>query len=210
MTSDLPALPRIPGETKDRPYVPPGRSIVSVLTDEHVQLMTLSADLAHAVEPTRAQADVFTAAVTRHLTAERQLLHPTVARTFGAQGAGIVDREHRRDKTLLNGLASLAKLQPGSEGFGHLAVAIDADLQRHVSTCKAEIFPQLVQAATVTDLVRLGNRVEIVKETAPSRPHPDAPMRQPLNRITDPALGTVDSVRDLVTGRETYPADPAA
>ena len=55
------------------------------------------------------------------------------------------------------------------------------------------------------DLIRLGNRVQIAEEAAPTRPHPGAPATPPLNKLVDPALGVVDKIRDLLSGRSTWP-----
>jgi hypothetical protein len=53
--------------------------------------------------------------------------------------------------------------------------------------------------------VRLGNRIETAEEAAPTRPHPGAPATAPWNKITDPAIGLLDRLRDAVTGRPTRP-----
>ncbi|MFD0788465.1 hemerythrin domain-containing protein, partial [Micromonospora azadirachtae] len=79
-------------------------------------------------------------------------------------------------------------------------------VHRHVAEVGA-LIAALRAAATEEELIRLGNRLEIAEEAAPTRPHPDTPATPPWNRVVEPALGVVDKVRDAVSGRPTYLAD---
>lgn len=40
-----------------------------------------------------------------------------------------------------------------------------------------------------------------MKKIAPTRPHPAAPDRPPVNKIMNPLTGLVDRMRDALTGR---------
>lgn len=208
MIPSLPPLPPLPGENDDYTYRPGGRSIIAVLSEEHQQLTELSAELARAARPQKELADVVTAAVSRHLSAEEQYLYPTV-KALLPDGEELSEREIERDTQILRQLALLETLPRDSAAFAELAVSIDADLHHHREACAADIFPRLREVASEVDLIRLGNRVEVAQEAAPTRPHPDAPMTPPWNKITDPALGIVDKIRDVVAGRKTYPEDLA-
>ena len=147
-----------------------------------------------------------TAAVSRHLSAEEQYLYPTV-KALLPDGAQLSEREIERDTQILKQLALLETLPRDSAAFTELAEAIDTDLHHHREACAAEIFPRLRELATEADLIRLGNRIEVAQEAAPTRPHPDSPTAPPWNKITDPALGIFDKIRDVVAGRKTYPED---
>jgi hemerythrin superfamily protein len=206
MIPSLPPLPPLPGENDEYTYRPGGRSIISVLSDEHQQLTELSAELARTAGPPRELADVVTAAVSRHLSAEEQYLYPTV-KALLPDGAQLSEREIERDTQILKQLALLETVPRDSAAFTELAEAIDTDLHHHREACAAEIFPQLRELATEVELIRLGNRIEVAQEAAPTRPHPDSPTSPPWNKITDPALGIVDKIRDVVAGRKTYPED---
>ncbi len=206
MIPSLPPLPPLPGENDEYTYRPGGRSIIAVLSDEHQQLTELSAELARAAEPSQELADVVTAAVSRHLSAEEQYLYPAI-KALLPEGPRLSEREIERDTQILKQLALLETLPKESAAFTELAGAIDTDLHQHREACAAEIFPQLRELASEADLIRLGNRIEVAQEAAPTRPHPDSPTSPPWNKITDPALGIVDKIRDVVAGRKTYPED---
>lgn len=206
MTTYLPPLPVIAGENEIYQYVPPGRSIISLLADDHVGLATLAAGLAKAQVPKRQDADRLTAAITRHLSAERQYLYPVLKKLLPEQGPGSADRQIDRDDTLLKDLTALHMVAPGSQAFRQSIQAIITELKRHSSSCDEDIFPELLAAVSRADLIRLGNRVEVAREVAPSRPHRGAPAHPPWNKLTDAMLGALDKIRDVATGRKTYPA----
>ena len=198
----LPPLPPLPGEREEYQYRPAGRSIISVLTDEHLQLEALSAELLNSTPPRQGLANVVTAAVTRHLSAEEQYLFPAVEALL-PDGQEIVAEEIDHDTSILRKLAMLETVQPPSRSFRDLAEAIDDELMRHGNTRATRIFPRLSELASEADLIRLGNRVEIAAEAAPTRPHPEVPNRPPWNKLAAPAVGMVDRLRDTVQRRKT-------
>jgi hypothetical protein len=201
----LPPLPPLPDEDDDYRYRPAGRSIITVLAEEHQQIAALSAELAGAHHPRRDLADVMTAMITRHLSAEEQYLYPAV-RALLPDGESIADREIAHDTTILKRLALLETVDADGHTFHELVATIEEDLRTHQQTCSREIFPLLRETAQEADLIRLGNRVELAEEAAPTRPHPGQ-VQAPWNKVTEPALGVVDKVRDVVAGRVTYPED---
>jgi hypothetical protein len=202
----LPPLPPLPGEGERYEYRPAGRSIISVLTDEHLQLEALSAELVHAASARRDLASVVTAAVTKHLSAEEQYLYPTVEALL-PDGEDIVAEEIDHDTSILRKLALLETMQPPSRSFEDLAEAIDEELLRHGRACATKIFPRLSELVSEADLIRLGNRVEVAAEAAPTRSHPEAPSRPPWNKLAAPVVGVIDRLRDGVERRKTFPED---
>jgi hypothetical protein len=130
-----------------------------------------------------ADADVFVACLVRHLCAEAQYLYP-VARRVLPSGGRLADAALALDRILLR-----EPLAP---------VALDAHLSLGLHQKLSGVLPE-------HDLIRLGNRVQIAQEAAPTRPHPAAPDTPPLNKLVDPALGVVDKVRDVLARRATWP-----
>ncbi|MFG2102860.1 hemerythrin domain-containing protein [Micromonospora echinaurantiaca] len=190
MTVPLPPLPPAPEEG----YRPGGRSIADLVVGEHRQLLELVDRLTGTPEPPADGLEVLTAALSRHLSAEEQYLLPAV-RSARPDLAARVDHEIDADAGLLTALKE-------PTGLGELAERV----RRHVAGVDA-LVAALREVATAEELIRLGNRLEIAEEAAPTRPHPATPATPPWNRIVEPAVGVVDKVRDAVSGRPTYLAD---
>jgi hypothetical protein len=127
--------------------------------------------------------DVFVACLVRHLSAEAQYLYPTVRRVLPS-GVRLADAALVLDQILLRSPLSEECLR------AHLTLGLHRKLR---------------DALDDEALIRLGNRVLIAQEAAPTRPHPGAPTTPPLNKLVDPALGVVDKIRDLVSRRSTWP-----
>jgi hypothetical protein len=202
-------LPPLPPTGDDEHYRPGGLSMVDLLTEEHDQISALCRELtdtATAADQRHQVTEVLTAIVTRHLSAEEQYLYPSL-RTVLPDGAPMADREIAADATLLRLLKELSSVSTGEPGFDQAAAALAGQLARHARVATTEIFPALRAVTTEAELIRLGNRVAIAEEAAPTRPHPTTPATPPWNRIVEPAVGVIDKVRDAVTGRQTYPDD---
>ncbi|MFC4018670.1 hemerythrin domain-containing protein [Micromonospora sp. GCM10011542] len=192
MTVPLPPLPPAPEEG----YRPGGRSIADIVDAEHRQLLALLDQLTGPDATPQEGLAVLTAALSRHLSAEEQYLLPAV-RAALPDAAGRVDAEIDADAALLAALKAL-----GDDGLTDVAERV----RRHVDSV-GRLVAELRAVATEEELIRLGNRLEIAEEAAPTRPHPGTPATPPWNRIVEPAVGVVDKVRDAVTRRPTYLAD---
>ena len=186
---NLPPLPPTGGEIT-------GRSAIDVLGEQHRQLTGLCDRL--VAEPSRKLRDVVVATLSRHLSAEEQYLYPAVRRVVPG-GEDLAARELAEDKDLL---VLLQRVQKG-EGFEELASAV----RRHVAADSEELLPVLTQMVPIEDLIRIGNRIEVAEEAAPTRPHPGTPSNPPWNKVVDPAVAVLDKIRDVVTNRTTYPSD---
>jgi hypothetical protein len=189
---NLPPLPPVGGETT-------GRNVVDVLAEQHRELIGLADRLAADDRTDRRLADVVIATLSRHLSAEEQYLYPAV-RTAVPGGDGLADRELAEDHELL---VLLQRLDRGEPATAEVAEAV----RRHVAADAEELLPLLTQMVPVEDLIRVGNRIELAEEAAPTRPHPGTPSTPPWNKIVDPAVAVVDKLRDVVTRRTTYPSD---
>jgi hypothetical protein len=166
-----------------------------VLAEEHRQLAALCAALAEPGRPPRRRrdlADVLAATAARHLSAEAQYLYPAV-RSAVPDGAALADHEIAATRALLEAMRG------APDGTA-------AALRRH-AYATADLLDRLAAVASAADLVRLGNRIETAEEAAPTRLHPHAPATPPWNKLTEPAIGLVDRLRDAVTGRPTRPED---
>ncbi|BCJ40404.1 hemerythrin [Actinoplanes ianthinogenes] len=179
---NLPPLPPVAGSIS-------GRSVVDVLTEQHRAILDLTVN-----DTTDKSHSVLIAMLSRHLSAEEQYLYPAI-REAVPDGDRIADRELAEDHALL--------LLMKEDRRDELAAAI----HRHVEADTTELLPLLEQMVPADDMIRLGNRVETAEEAAPTRPHPGTPATPPWNKVVDPLIGAIDKLRDVATGRTTYPRD---
>jgi hypothetical protein len=184
--------------------------MVDLLADDHDQLDNLCRQLRDAVarsDPDPAGvADVLVATLTRHLSAEEQYLYPCV-RAVLPDGGHLADHELAEDTAMLRTLKRLHRTTADHPAYPGLVDTITRQVGCHARRATAEIFPYLQKRCSDNELVRLGNRVEIAREAAPTRPHPATPVTPPANKVIDPAIGVVDKLRDLVERRLTRPED---
>ena len=136
----------------------------------------------------------------RHSVAEEQYLYLAV-REHVPGGDAIADKElsdHAEVEYLLKGLE---QADPDSGDFasltGHLIRAVNA----HVQDEEHALFPALAGHASAADLRGLGEQIQAAKTIAPTRPHPSAPDRPPLNLLLAPGAGLIDRIRGGIGGK---------
>jgi hypothetical protein len=196
----LPPLPPVGGETT-------GPNVVDLISREHRELLALCAELTgEGTDPARRRtlSQVISAELSRHLSAEEQYLYPAV-RSIVPDGYAMVDREIAEDRALLESLRLLEAADDDTRP--DRAADVCRRVTRHSDAAAADLLPMLLQMAPVEDLIRLGNRVELAEEAAPTRPHPGTPATPPWNKVVDPAVAVVDKMRDMMSRRTTYPRD---
>jgi len=95
----------------------------------------------------------------------------------------------------------LEKLEPTDPEFLITASTLIGEIRHHVRDEEGQLFPALAAACDRSYLEKLGEQVQRAKTVAPTRPHPSAPDRPPLNKVLGLGAGLVDRVRDALTGR---------
>jgi hypothetical protein len=196
----LPPLPPVPG-VDDADHRPSGSSMLDILDAEHLRLTDLYARLASTMDEDRlgSLTSALVAGVARHLSAEEQYLFPTVAAVLPG-GRRLAEAELVADQAMLH---ALRRLEDGPATDLRGLEEVDPALHLHVRRCEQTLFPALREALGEADLIRLGNRVLIAGEAAPTRPHPGTPATPPWNKVVDPAVGVLDRLRDVVDRRAT-------
>lgn len=193
---NLPPLPPVGADIT-------GRTVADVIETQHRTLLALCDRLTGDGEDRRKVTEVVVAALSRHLSAEEQYLYPAVRRVV-PDGDRLTDRELAEDHDLLVTLRRLDGVRPEHPSFGALAADVTAAVRRHVEADAAELLPLLRQMVPAEDLIRVGNRIELAQEAAPTRPHPSTPDRPPWNKVVDPVVAVVDKARDALSRRTTY------
>jgi hypothetical protein len=196
----LPPLPPVPGVT-NADLRPGGATMLAILAAEHARLIDLCRRLSSTMDTPElgSLTSTLVATLSRHLSAEEQYLFPTLAAVL-PDGPRLAETEVAADQAMLH---ALRRLEDGPATDLRGLEEVDPALHLHVKRCEQALFPRLREVLTDAELIRLGNRVLIAKEAAPTRPHPGTPATPPWNKLVDPAVGVVDRLRDVVGRRST-------
>lgn len=181
-----------------------GTDVVDILTADHNEMV----DLLSRIEGTagddirRDMADTVTAEVMRHAVAEEMVVYPMVEKHLpgGDQDVKHDKEEHDEIVAVMKKLEDVAASEPA---FLDLTRQLESLLRHHAHDEEAEQFPKLRQHLSAQELVEMGQKVEMAKKVAPTRPHPQAPHSELFHKTLGPGVGMVDRIRDKLTGRET-------
>lgn len=178
------------------------RDVIGILTHDHREVESMFGKLTSVTDPgeRREVADEITIELVRHSVAEEQYLYPAV-REHVPDGDAIADRELSDHAEVEHLLKELEKADPDSSDFAALTGQLVRTVNAHVQDEEHALFPALAGHASPAELRRLGEQVQAAKDRAPTRPHPAAPDRPPLNKLLGPGAGLVDRIRDRLSGR---------
>ncbi|RZT28507.1 hemerythrin HHE cation binding domain-containing protein [Kribbella sp. VKM Ac-2569] len=185
--------------------VDPGNQhdLISVILEDHRAVELIFAELmagAGTPQDRRDLADHLTTELVRHSVAEEMYMYPA-ARKALPDGDKVADHEieeHAEVERLLQDLEGVAATD---RAFDDLIAKLATEVQHHIGEEESTLLPRLQQACDADDLLELGRKVTRAKASAPTRPHPSAPDKPPLNLILAPGTGMIDKLRDALTGR---------
>lgn len=132
-----------------------------------------------------------------HAFAEESVLWPAL-RKVAADGEDLtlrVEEEHQEINQLVT---ELERMQPGDPRWDELLERTFALLDRDVRDEEDLLLPALQRSFDVAALRRLGRTWELVRRTAPTRPHPVVARRPPGNVAAALPLTLVDRSRDVL------------
>jgi hemerythrin superfamily protein len=178
--------------------------LVSVLTRDHDEVKELfqKIDTAPDAQTQRGYADQVTAELVRHAVAEEMYLYPA-ARDVLPDGDRLADEELKEHAEAEELLKRWEKLDPGDAEFVTVFREMSQSVLHHIAEEEGELFPQLQQHLSSTQMEELGEKISKAKQLAPTRPHPSAPDEPPMDKLLGPPMGVVDRLRDKMSGRET-------
>jgi hemerythrin superfamily protein len=181
------------------------QDLIDVVQADHGVLETLFAELERrhvSSERRRNLLDVTIAELVRHANAEEQYLYPAVRR-YVADCDDVVERElteHRDAERLMN---DLMRTDVDHPDFETLVSRLIRRMRAHIRGEEKLLLAPLRAECDAATLVELGTEVLSAKMLAPTRPHPAAPRRPPLNRIASPVVSLLDHAVDAFADRPT-------
>ena len=179
--------------------------LVSLITSDHREVESVFKELeSKAGSPShrRDLADHVIAELVRHSVAEEQYMYPA-ARKVLPDGDQVADHELEEHAEAERVMKDLDGLDPDDPEFDRLLSKLMEDVRHHIKEEETDLLPKLQAACSSEDLADLGEKVLRAKAVAPTRPHPSAPDKPPMNKILGPGTSLVDRMRDALSDRTT-------
>lgn len=132
-----------------------------------------------------------------HAFAEEAVLWPALRRAL-PDGEALtleVEREHQEINEIVS---AVDRSRPGDADRERLIERALELLDEDVRDEEDELFPRLQTAVGREELQRLGRSWELVRRTAPTRPHPTVSRRPPGNVLSALPLSVIDRTRDAL------------
>ncbi|MCW2560149.1 MAG: hemerythrin [Mycobacterium sp.] len=138
----------------------------------------------------------------RHSVGEEQYVYPA-ARKMLPNGEELTEHEIEEHAEAEEVMRKLEGTDADDPAFDGLVQQLIKEVRHHIEDEEKDLLPQLAEACDSAELDELGAKFAHAKSIAPTRPHPSAPDRPPVNKILDPGVGLIDRMRDALTGRNS-------
>lgn len=181
------------------------KDLISVITEDHRMVERIFRELeggAGTPENRKDLADHVIAELVRHSVAEEQFMYPA-ARKHLQNGDEVADHEleeHAEAEQIMKELEACDATDPK---FNQLVGELIKEVRHHIEEEEGDLLPKLRAACGKEQLIDLGDKVARAKRIAPTRPHPWAPDRPPVNLILAPGTAFIDKIRDALSQRST-------
>ncbi len=141
-----------------------------------------------------------------HAFAEETVLWPALRRLApdGEELTSQVEEEHQQINALAAEIEATDPADPEHDGLVSAAFAL---IRQDIRDEEDVLLPRLQEALDhdAARLRRLGTTWEVVRRTAPTRPHPAVSRRPPGNALAGVPLSAIDRLRDAFSPSGTSP-----
>jgi hemerythrin-like domain-containing protein len=149
-------------------------------------------------------------AESQHEAIEEQFFWPAV-RDALEDGDALAYKAIQQEQ---EGKVLLQRLEDGEPGEPDYQEALQQFVKagrEHIAFEQEVVWPLFEAAVTHEELLKMGEKLEVAKKIAPTRPHPDTPPNPAVLKTMGMATAVVDHVRDAASGRAAdNPPDPQA
>jgi hemerythrin-like domain-containing protein len=147
-------------------------------------------------------------AESQHEAIEEQFFWPAVRDALD-DGDELADQAVEQEQ---EGKKLLQRLEDGAPGEPEYQQALQEFVKagrEHIMYEQNVVWPRFEAAVSREELEKLGERLEIAKKAAPTRPHPDTPANSAVQKTMGLGAAVMDHVRDAASGRAAEnPPDP--
>eukprot|EP01113_Clastostelium_recurvatum_P012503 TRINITY_DN1650_c0_g1_i1.p1 TRINITY_DN1650_c0_g1~~TRINITY_DN1650_c0_g1_i1.p1 ORF type:complete len:248 (+),score=56.67 TRINITY_DN1650_c0_g1_i1:176-919(+) len=177
-----------------------GENVIDLIKKDHKTVESLYKQYNGTKDKSKRQeyAWQLTKELVQHSEVEQIIVYPLLKMRNTPNGQHLHDRsltEHQQVRDLLYDLDNTSIDDPSHPA--KLKAVVEATLE-HVKEEESEVLPLLAKEYTLDELQHLGAAFENHKLTAPTRPHPGAPMQGPLAAAAGMAAKPVDLARDAL------------
>lgn len=170
------------------------KSVVDLLTDQHVHIKKLFSEVETAAGAERGRAfDELRRMLAVHEAAEEIVTHPSVKRHGYAD---VVEERLEEEHEAKRLLASLEDIDTDAAEFPAALAELKAKIMAHAQNEEEFEFPLLLADSDPQELQRMADAVEAAEKVAPTHPHPATGGSAAVNTVLSPVVGLVDQVRD--------------
>ena len=139
--------------------------------------------------------------LSRHAAIEENVLYPAVRDRLASRdqaGAMVLEalEEHHVVKVLLQ---ELERMEPTAERYVAKVTVLREIVDHHVDEEESELFANVREVFSRSELRDLGARLEAARQSAPMRPHPSAPDEPPASTVATVLTAPLDAAADLTT-----------
>jgi len=173
---------------------------ITLLKQDHRAVEQLFEQFEHATDDTKKKELVerIMEELSKHAAVEEQAVYPA-ARDKAKEMADTVLESLEEHHLVKVTLAELEKMLPSAARYAAKVKVLQENVRHHVEEEENELFPALEKALSTDELNELGDTIEKLKATAPTRPHPLAPDEPPFNMVNQVA-GIADKA--VQTGKQ--------
>jgi hemerythrin superfamily protein len=176
------------------------KNVVQLIKEDHDRVRSLYEQY-KLPGTTASQKRMLAWAITRevsiHSAKEEEVVYPAMRDSLGDLTPDHLLSEHQQLKELLTELNNDTIADPNFDGKLQEIMEV---LLHHMMEEEEVLLPRFAAAEGVASeyLMQLGRLFEQAKLHAPSRPHPWAPNKPPLNIAANASVAPLDFVRDLI------------
>ena len=147
-------------------------------------------------------------AESQHEAIEEQWFWPAVRRHL-SNGDELADHAIAQEQHGKRLLQQLITGRPGQQAYHRALTEFIRAGRQHVDFEQNVVWPLFAAAVDQDESERLGRRLAVAKQVAPTRPHPGTPPQALVQKTLGTAVAVFDRVRDAATGRiRQYPPEP--
>jgi hemerythrin-like domain-containing protein len=188
---------------------------LTFLRQDHKSVLGMLEVMADAPTGTGAQSSGLSTMVTnlviaesQHEAIEEQIFWPAVRDALD-DGDALADTAIEQEQA---GKHLLQRLEDGDPGEPDYQEALQEFVKlgrEHIAWEQDVVWPRFEAAVGKDELLKMGEKLEMAKKIAPTRPHPDTPPNPAVLKTMGMATAIVDHVRDAASGRaDKNPPDP--